>query len=175
MQAPALIDCDGCGKRHKEKQKVIECRLRAKKRAEKEAAKTKDIERRQHNAALYPLRDRIAEMRHDGAAWVNIGASIRRDYPPPGSWAHTCGQTPCPIEMMAGRDWDVILVIALDTEGYVWPTPEALVEQWSAFATEEWREETPWRTTTGPGGQPVLWPSDLAHVGEEEEYIEDVD
>lgn len=170
-----MIECDGCGKRHRDKQKVIACRLRKEKRDARAAAKQADLDRRQRNAQLHPLRDRIQELRLAGGAWVNVAKAIRDDYPRPVDWAHECGQQPCPVEMMAHRDWDVVLVLGLDTERYQWPSAESLAQQWRLYSTTQVEEKTPWKTTTHPDGGALVWGSDLAEVTKEEEYIADSD
>ncbi len=174
-----MIECDGCGKRHRSKERVIACRLRRDRRDERAKAKAEDAARRSRNAHLYPVRDRIAQLRQQGMAWVNLAAAVRRDYPQPGAYDHGCRQSLCPACMR--DEWDVIACLGIDSERFEWPMTERqstlILSQLELFSKEEVIEKLPWRKQADryPGGQPVVWPSVLAEVTEEEEYIEDVD
>lgn len=175
-----MIDCDACGKRHRDKTKIIECRVKTQKREEREAKKARDIARREANLEASSVADFIQNLLFDGVGWQSIPKQVRDNYPPDPS----------------GRDWDRISCIAAQHPAKwpigVEPLPELdvaeklalarvmkqldavisvnadifvdeFIRQFKEFAAAEWVERTPWKTTSGKGSHWGGWPSDLSN------------
>lgn len=175
-----MIDCDSCGKRHRDKAAVLKCRVSSEKRAAKAAKLAADAEARQAYAALHPLRDYLAEQRAGGRQWVNINADVKRLYPPPSDWAHECGQTPCPVETFASKEWTIVVILGLDSERFKWPmsvgSSRRYAQEVRDYANTPWVETVPWKKTPIARGDGAAYiPLDVLHEWylEHTEEVED--
>lgn len=105
-----MIDCETCGKRHRDEELVAKCKLRAEKRAEREAARQADIERRFKNRKDLPIHKFIARGMAEGRPWEgpnSILSGLKKDYPPP--WGG----------LIKGREWTIWDMIEVDSRNLV--------------------------------------------------------
>lgn len=173
-----MIDCDGCGKRHRDKERVIECRVRAKKRAEKAALRAADDQRREDNLADMSVADRIALLYRQGTPRASIPKALRENYPMhadptgrkfdsvsivllehPRKWP--MNEEPVvltPLEHLAllrvQRELGATVVPPVDRVG-------RFVSAWEKFHRAAWTEKTPWSVKHGQGAKWAGWGSML--------------
>lgn len=159
-----MTDCETCGKRHRDEELVAKCNLRAEKRAEREAAKQADIERRETNAKKVPPEMFIRmKIRREGMHPERVVTAINRDYPP-----------------KDGRPWTLYDVLEEDTKGsalLTYTDLETLVlMRMERIATGDWISMHPLNLIELPPGSFSLKGTPEEHVKfqREIEWVEKV-
>lgn len=79
-----MIDCDVCGKRHKNEGLIAKCKQRAERAAARAEKINAERERRVNNLVDTPVTDLIYQVRRlHGQPYEKIVAKLKKDYPPP--------------------------------------------------------------------------------------------
>jgi hypothetical protein len=184
-----LIACDeelgGCGKRHRDRDAVVKCRARNRKRRDKAFAKRLDDERRDANLAAKPVADMIQQLVSSGMKAASIGPAIRADYPPdplgrdydrvsilwhmhPPRWP----MDPAPVAMDPGEQLALARVKRLLSAAEYEPPSARFVAAWRRFAAAPWEDVSPWKTVRGEGSAWWGWGSDLVQAYDEYRHPE---
>lgn len=107
MGAPT-IPCPHCKKSHRAagwEEAVERCKLRAEKRAAREAEKKADLERREANLAAEPPEQFVQRLVFEGVRWDSVRKQVEDTYPPPAE----------------GERWTFYHVFELDSRKLNWP------------------------------------------------------
>jgi hypothetical protein len=76
-----MIPCPTCEKSHRDEEGVEKCKTRAERRAEREALRKADLERRASNRKALPEEKFIRKSVTEGKQWERIVSSLNKDYP----------------------------------------------------------------------------------------------
>lgn len=76
-----MIDCPSCSRMHRNHEQVEKCAQRAAARAEREARREADLQRREANERQLPAADFIVRQANQGIAFDKILAALKREYP----------------------------------------------------------------------------------------------
>jgi reverse gyrase len=73
--------CPTCEKSHRDEEAIAKCKVRAERRAEREAAKKVDVERRLKNRKDLPETAFIRQSVTEAKQWERIVSGLNKDYP----------------------------------------------------------------------------------------------
>jgi hypothetical protein len=76
-----MIPCPTCSRTHRDEEAIEKCKVRAERRAEREAAKKADVERRLKNRKALPEEKFIQRSVREGLFWDRIVSGLNKDYP----------------------------------------------------------------------------------------------
>lgn len=184
-----MLNCEGCGKRHRDEAGVAKCVARREKREAREAKKAADVARREKNLREMSVADRIQILKANGVRKESIAKTIREMYPKDADHTGRGFDWVSIIQLEHPRNWpmdegnDVPLerseklalgrVMSQLGAKRITPRADAFAKSAEKFARSMWIEKKPWGPAKyGTDSIGPVWGSQLVEAMDEQFEME---